>query len=110
MEDKEKYSQISTRGSNIKEIIKKEKEQSNIQKINPSLPDKYYKFEIVYKNKELNKFKDDVLSYLRARDYFYMEKINSIKSQSDKNERNYQTLNELSLSTFNSLTSWQTEV
>ena len=109
MEDKEKYSQISPRGSNIKEIIKKEKEQSNIQKINPSLPDKYYKFEIVYKNKELNKFKDEILSYLRNRDFYYIEKIKGLKSQADITDQNLDNLSDVMQKNFNKILTTQTE-
>ena len=113
MEEKTKIINFTSHLKKSKNLLINDKDSEN--KLAPtksqnSLPENFYDIETIYKNKELNKFKDDVLSYLRARDYFYMEKINSIKSQSDKNERNYQTLNELSLSTFNSLTSWQTEV
>ena len=75
-----------------------------------SLPENFYDLETIYKNKELNKFKDEILSYLRAKDYFYMEKINNIKNQSDKNERNFENLNEYSLKNFNSITSAQIEI
>ena len=113
MEEKTKILNFTSHLKKSKNLLINDKDSEN--KLAPtksqnSLPENFYDIETIYKNKELNKFKDDVLSYLRARDYFYMEKINSIKSQSDKNDRNYQTLNELSLSTFNSLTSWQTEV
>ena len=113
MEEKTKIINFTSHLKKSKNLLINDKDSEN--KLAPtksqnSLPENFYDIETIYKNKELNKFKDDVLSYLRARDYFYMEKINSIKSQSDKNERNFQTLNELSLSTFNSLTSWQTEV
>ena len=113
MEEKTKIINFTSHLKKSKNLLINDKDSEN--KLAPtksqnSLPENFYDIETIYKNKELNKFKADVLSYLRARDYFYMEKINSIKSQSDKNERNYQTLNELSLSTFNSLTSWQTEV
>ena len=113
MEEKTKIINFTSHLKKSKNLLINDKDSEN--KLAPtksqnSLPENFYDIETIYKNKELNKFKDDVLSYLRARDYFYMEKINSIKSQSDKNDRNYQTLNELSLSTFNSLTSWQTEV
>ena len=113
MEEKPKINTFSARRKKGKELINSEKESlNNIIQIKPpnSLPENFFEKEAIYKNKELNQFKDDILSYLRARDYFYMEKINNIKSQSDKNCRNYETLNEYSLKTFNSLTTWQTEV
>ena len=113
MEEKKKTTNFSSHHKKSKNLINIDKDTEN--KITPlksqnSVPENFYDIETIYKNKELNKFKDDVLSYLRTRDYFYMEKINSIKSQSDKNDRNFQALNEYSLNTFNSLTSWQTEV
>ena len=113
MEEKKKIINFSSHHKKSKNLINIDKDTEN--KITPlksqnSVPENFYDIETIYKNKELNKFKDDVLSYLRTRDYFYMEKINSIKSQSDKNDRNFQALNEYSLNTFNSLTSWQTEV
>ena len=113
MEEKKKIINFSSHHKKSKNLINIEKDSEN--KITPmksqnSVPENFYDIETIYKNKELNKFKDDVLSYLRTRDYFYMEKINSIKSQSEKNDRNFQALNEYSLNTFNSLTSWQTEV
>ena len=113
MEEKKKIINFSSHHKKSKNLINIDKDTEN--KITPlksqnSLPENFYDIETIYKNKELNKFKDDVLSYLRTRDYFYMEKINSIKSQTDKNDRNFQALNEYSLNTFNSLTSWQTEV
>ena len=113
MEEKKKKINFSSHHKKSKNLINIDKDTES--KITPlksqnSVPENFYDIETIYKNKELNKFKDDVLSYLRTRDYFYMEKINSIKSQSDKNDRNFQALNEYSLNTFNSLTSWQTEV
>ena len=113
MEEKKKKINFSSHHKKSKNLINIDKDTEN--KMTPlksqnSVPENFYDIETIYKNKELNKFKDDVLSYLRTRDYFYMEKINSIKSQSDKNDRNFQALNEYSLNTFNSLTSWQTEV
>ena len=113
MEEKKKIINFSSHHKKSKNLINIDKDTEN--KITPlksqnSVPENFYDVETIYKNKELNKFKDDVLSYLRTRDYFYMEKINSIKSQSDKNDRNFQALNEYSLNTFNSLTTWQTEV
>ena len=113
MEEKKKIINFSSHHKKSKNLINIDKDTEN--KMTPlksqnSVPENFYDIETIYKNKELNKFKDDVLSYLRTRDYFYMEKINSIKSQSDKNDRNFQALNEYSLNTFNSLTSWQTEV
>ena len=113
MEEKKKIINFSSHHKKSKNLINIDKDTEN--KMTPlksqnSDPENFYDIETIYKNKELNKFKDDVLSYLRTRDYFYMEKINSIKSQSDKNDRNFQALNEYSLNTFNSLTSWQTEV
>ena len=113
MEEKPKSKKISPRKKKVKDLFNTE----NLlpEKLEPktepySLPENFYDVETIYKNKELNKFKDEILSYLRARDYFYMEKLNSLKIQSDKNERNFETLNEYSMKNFNSLNSSQAEV
>ena len=50
-----------------------------------------YKFDIIdniYKNKELNKFKDEILSYIRNRDNYYSEKIKNLQTQLDNNNKN----------------------
>ena len=113
MKEKPKANNFSPRRKKVKDLFNNE----NIiqDKLEPktepySLPENFYDVETIYKNKELNKFKDEILAYLRARDYFYMEKLNNIKTQSDKNERNFETLNEYSMKNFNSLITAQTEV
>ena len=113
MKEKPKTNNFSPRRKKVKDLFNTE----NIiqDKLEPktepySLPENFYDVETIYKNKELNKFKDEILEYLRARDYFYMEKLNNIKTQSDKNERNFETLNEYSMKNFNSLITAQTEV
>ena len=113
MEEKQKKNNFSPRRKKDKDILISEKDFQNKQapkKQQCSLPENFYDSEAIYKNKELNKFKDEILSYLRTRDYFYMEKINNLKTQSDKNDRNFESLNEYSLKTFNSMTLVQTEM
>ena len=113
MEEKQKTNNFSPRRKKQKDLFASENELQNKnipKKSSISLQDNFYDIETIYKNKELNKFKDDILSYLRARDYFYLEKINNIKNQSEKNDRNFESLNEYSLKTFNSLTTAQTEI
>ena len=66
MEEKEKKSNSPQNKIKTKDIIKKDKDQkenTTSEKSGMQLPDKYYKFDITYKNKELNKFKDEILSY-----------------------------------------------
>ena len=94
MKEKPKANNFSPRRKKVKDLFNNE----NIiqDKLEPktepySLPENFYDVETIYKNKKLNKFKDEILAYLRERDYFQMEKLNSIKTQSDKNERNIET-------------------
>ena len=117
MEEKQKKNNFSPRRKKEKDKDKdtfiSEKDFQNKQapkKQLCSLPENFYDSETIYKNKELNKFKDEILSYLRTRDYFYMEKINNLKTQSDKNDRNFESLNEYSLKNFNSMTLVQAEM
>ena len=96
--EKEKKNNSTPRKSKSKEIFKKDKEQKeqkSNQKNNQNLPEKYYKFDIVYKNKELNKFKDEILSYLRNRDYFYIEKLKNLQSQADITDKNLDNLSDV---------------
>ena len=113
MEEKEKKSNSPPNQIKTKDIIKKEKDQkenATSQKNGMQLPDKYYKFDITYKNKELNKFKDEILSYLRNRDYYYIEKLKNIKSQTDINDQNLDNLSEVMQNNFNSILSAQAEI
>ena len=113
MEEKEKKSHFSPRKSKSKDLIKKEKgqiESITFQKNPLPLPDKYYKFENNYKNKELNKFKDEILSYLRNRDYYYIEKIKNLKSQVDITDQNLDNLSEITKNNISSILSSQTEI
>ena len=51
-----------------------------------------------------------MLAFMRSRDFYYMEKLNNLKSQLEKNDRNFENLNEYSMKTFNTLLSAQTEM
>ena len=110
MEEKEKNNHFSQGETKTKELLKKEKnDKSNSQKIYPLIPDKYDKFEITYKNKELNKFKDEILSYLRNRDYYYIEKIKGLKSQADITDQNLDNLSDVMQKNFNNILTTQAE-
>ena len=113
MEEKDKKSHFTPKKSKSKDLIKKEKEpkeETNTQKQPMLLPDKYYKFDISYKNKELNKFKDEILSYLRNRDCYYIEKIKNLKSQADIADQNIDNLSDVMQKNFNNLLISQTEI
>ena len=113
MEEKNKITNFLTFEKKNKDIVDQTKDFSNkiiSKKESNSHPQSFFNEENIYKNKELNKFKDEILTYLRTRDYYYMEKINSLKSQIDKNERNYDNLNDYSTKNFNSLISSHTEI
>ena len=110
--EKEKKNNSTPRKSKSKEIFKKDKEQKeqkSNQKNNQNLPEKYYKFDIVYKNKELNKFKDEILSYLRNRDYFYLEKLKNLQSQADITDKNLDNLSDVMKKNFSTILSTQAE-
>ena len=110
--EKEKKNNSTPRKSKSKEIFKKDKEQKeqkSNQKTNQNLPEKYYKYDIVYKNKELNKFKDEILSYLRNRDYFYIEKLKNLQSQADITDKNLDNLSDVMKKNFSTILSTQAE-
>ena len=110
MEEKEEKDK--SRKSKSKDLIKKDKEQKEQKsnnKINQNLPDKYFKFDITYKNKELNKFKDEILSYLRNRDYYFIEKLKNLKSQADITDKNLDNLSEVMNKNFSTILSTQAE-
>ena len=113
MEEKEKKSHFSPGINKSKDLIKKDKNQiesATIQKNDLPLPDKYYKFENNYKNKDLNKFRDEILSYLRNRDYYYIEKIKNLKSQTEITNQNLDNLSDIMNKNFSNILSSQTEI
>ena len=55
--------------------------------INPS-----NKLDHIYKIKELNKFKEEILSYISERDNYYSEKIKKLQTQLDNNNNNFEKL------------------
>ena len=121
MEEKEKITNFSPRKNKVRDLIQKTKEQKekeekgkkekNDNKKERSLTtEKSYKFEITYKNKELNKFKDEILSYLRNRDYYYIEKLKNLKSQTEITDKNLDNLSDVTQKNFNNLLSTQAEI
>ena len=50
------------------------------------------KFNTKYKNEELNKFKDEILSFLKERDSYYHTKINTYHSHIELTEKKYENL------------------
>ena len=121
MEEKEKKSHFSPRKNKVRDLIQKTKEQKekeekgkkekNDNKKERSLTtEKSYKFEITYKNKELNKFKDEILSYLRNRDYYYIEKLKNLKSQTEITNQNLDNLSDIMNKNFSNILSSQTEI
>lgn len=66
--------------------------QNNNQEPNINLS--YYsqeKFEFITKSKEMNTFKEEILSYLRERDSFFIEKINNLQFNTDINTKKDRT-------------------
>ena len=112
MDDVSKNSHFSPRKKKVKDLIRKEKEkkeQTPPQSIY-SLPDNYYKFEITSKNKELMKFKNDILAYFRDRDNFYLEKLKELKTQADITDKNLDNLSDTTSKNFNSFLINQAEI
>ena len=68
------------------------------------------KYENIYKNKELNKFKDEILSYISERDNYYSEKIKSLNSRTDNNSKSLEQLSNIVKNNIDNILSMQTDV
>ena len=126
MEEKDKNDNFSPRKNKFRDLIQKTKESNAKEKDKdkdkekeqkdkdknycPKEAEKSYKFEISYKNKELNKFKDEILSYLRNRDFYYSEKLKSLKSQIDITDKNLDNLSDVTQKNFSSILSAQADI
>ena len=127
MDENSKQINLNIKKSRIKEFLKKEREkelklkseepelkkESKSRKESPvyfSLPDKYNDLDIIYKNKELNNFKDDILSFLRKRDNYYTSKLQEIKSQTNINTKNIENLSEYLNKSLHNIFNFQTEI
>ena len=83
----------------------------NLTSINFSLNQEFsYKFDNIYKNKELNKFKEDILSFMREKDKFYLQKLKEVQIKSDVNDKNIDKIKEVMDSNFNTLLLKQVDV
>ena len=79
---------------NSRENQMNEKESNS--KINQILSqDISKKFITKYKNEELNKFKDELLSFFKERENYLVSKINSYQSHIDSSERKYEHLTKI---------------
>ena len=72
------------------EISKLEESSSKIKQI--SSPNIAQKFNTNYKNEELNKFKDEILSFFKERENYYVSKINSYQSHIESTEKKYEQM------------------
>ena len=68
------------------------------------------KFDFITKSKEMNTFKEEILSYLRERDSFFIEKINNLDFKSDMNAKKIEQLSETIENNYNSFLSKQVEL
>ena len=94
----------------LKTINQNEANQ-NLTSINFSLNQEFsYKFDNIYKNKELNKFKEDILSFMREKDKFYLQKLKEVQIKSDVNDKNIDKIKEVMDSNFNTLLLKQVDV
>ena len=75
------------------EITKNEESISAMKEISPLLISE--KFCTKYKNEELNKFKDEILSFLKERDNYFFSKINSYQSHCQTAEKKYENLTKI---------------
>ena len=85
--------------------------QNNNQEPNINLS--YYsqeKFEFITKSKEMNTFKEEILSYLRERDSFFIEKINNLQFNTDINTKKIEQLSENIENNYNSFLTKQVEL
>ena len=94
----------------LKSINQNEAEQ-NLTSLNFQQNQEFsYKFDNIYKNKELNKFKEDILSFMREKDKFYFQKLKEVQLKSDVNNKNIDRLSEVMDSNFKTLLSKQVDV
>ena len=77
-----------------------------IEDLIPGLP----KFEKNYENKEVNVFKEDILTYLRERDKCIFNLINSYKDKIIKTESNYLELTKRLNNNYSDVLSSQVEI
>ena len=85
--------------------------QNNNQEPNINLS--YYsqkKFEFITKSKEMNTFKEEILSYLRERDSFFIERINNLQFNTDINTKKIEQLSENIENNYNSFLTKQVEL
>ena len=75
------------------ENIKIEESISIMKQITSPLISK--KFNTKYKNEELNKFKDEILSFLKERENYFFAKINSYQTHIDIEEKKYENLTKI---------------
>ena len=68
------------------------------------------KFDFITKSKEMSFFKEEILSYLRQRDSYFIEKINNLNYKSDINSKKIEQISETLGNKFNSILSKQVEM
>ena len=82
--------------SNIEKLntdILKENENIKVEESFSPLISK--KFDTKYKNEELNKFKDEILSFLKERENYFFAKINSYQTHIDIEEKKYENITKI---------------
>ena len=113
MEEKYKYKNYLLQKNKIEDIYQAEKSKTLI-KTNSSLLlnslNSLNKIDYIYKNKDLNKFKDEILSYISERDNYYSEKIKNLQSQCDNNNKNIDKLSDNVKENICNITTKQVEI
>ena len=113
MEEKYKYKNYLLQKNKIEDIYQAEKSKTLI-KTNSTLLlnslNSLNKIDYIYKNKDLNKFKDEILSYISERDNYYSEKIKNLQSQCDNNNKNIDKLTDNVKENICNITTKQVEI
>ena len=110
MDEKTKTKHLSPPPIKIQDKIIKNKIQTLNKSISNLIIEQPYKFDIIYKNKELNEFKDDILSFIRERDNFYFEKFKYIENQTNNNNKSINNLSEVMESNLNTFLKKNVEI
>ena len=101
MEDKLNYNNTLKEENRLVDINQTEKSQTLNKANSTLLLNTQYKFDFINRNKDLNKFKDEILSFIRERDNFYLEKIRKLQTQSNNNNITIEQLSNIIQSNLN---------
>ena len=107
-EDKNKNYQLLK--NRIENTIQNEKNKTQIKTNSNFILNKSNKYDNIYMNKEFNKFKDEILSYINERDNFYSEKLKYLQSQTENNNLYINKLTDFVKENVNNFSTKQVEI